>query len=275
MLYQKLLMGKTAYFVSINEAFDFPAHRHPELELSYCMEGNYTIIIDGKEYLLHSGDLAFVKPMAAHQIKSENNGIMMTVELGPGFLGEYFDNFLNAEFDTVLNQNSSLDATENLLRLLKELARQHQNRTEFSSLTISGLLSLISSLILQHFSKTSSQAHRSQEILEIQKVEKSIQIIYNEYATKLDIDYVCQQCGYSKSHFCRVFKKIVGETFYQVLNRHRVEIACMHLRESKDSIEEIALQVGFSDSKAFCRVFKNLMQVSPGSYRKNLTSNCG
>lgn len=273
MLYQKLLMGKTSYFVSVNDTINFQTHRHPELELSYCIDGSYHIVIDNKEYSLKSGDLAYIKPMAAHEIKSSGKGTMMTLELGPGFLGEYFNSFLNTDFDTLLTKDRTDEPTVQLLHLIEGLSCAQSERNEFSSLTIKGTLFLISSLLLQHFTKNQLQHTPSKDLLDIQKVEKSIQIIYDEYPQKLNIDYICNQCGYSKSHFCRVFKKITGETFHHVLNRHRIEIACMHLRESTDSIEDIATYVGFSDSKTFCRTFKTYMNISPGAYRKKSLTN--
>ncbi|MBQ8249989.1 MAG: helix-turn-helix transcriptional regulator [Clostridia bacterium] len=102
----------------------------------------------------------------------------------------------------------------------------------------------------------------------IVKIEKAIEIIYNRYSEPLDIESVSAECGYSKSSFCKIFKEITGETFHSVLNRHRIEIACMHLKNSNASVEEIALNAGFSDLKSFCRVFKKITGESSGSYRK-------
>ena len=273
MLYQKLLMGKEPYFVSVADADSFEVHRHPEIEISYCIEGDYCIVIDNEEYLLKPGELAFVKPMAAHEIKRTGGGVMLTVVIGPGFLGDCFEDFTKRKFDVVVNRHRKDESNQKLIALLDELAYHHLNRSEFSGLVTQGNLFLISNSILQHFSKDERNEHNSKDILEVEKVEKAIQIIYDEYSKKLSIDYVCGQCGYSKSSFCRVFKKVTGETFYDLLNRHRVEIACMHLRESKTAVEDIAVQVGFSDANGFCRAFKTVMGISPGTYRRNSQHN--
>ena len=39
------------------------------------------------------------------------------------------------------------------------------------------------------------------------------------------------------------------------------------------SVEQIASEVGFSDTKSFCRVFKKQIGQTAGSYRKNLKMN--
>ena len=48
MLYQKMLVGKHPYIVMVGDAVPFECHRHPEIELSYCLEGEYTVVIEGK-----------------------------------------------------------------------------------------------------------------------------------------------------------------------------------------------------------------------------------
>ncbi len=268
MLYQKLLMGRDAYFVSVADASEFEMHRHPEFELSYCLEGSYYIIIDNEEYLMTPGKIAFVKPMAAHDIRYNGGGKMLTVVIGPGFLDEHFDAFSNREFDVILNKNRDDEINRRLVEMLDRLTDHFLNPSEISDLVIKGNLFHISGMILQCFSKEECRKDSANDIKDVKKIEKAIQIIYEEYPSKLDVDYVAERCGYSKNHFCRVFKRITGETFHSLLNRHRTEIACLHLRESKMAVEDIAASVGFGDAKSFCRVFKNVMGVSPGKYRK-------
>jgi len=40
------------------------------------------------------------------------------------------------------------------------------------------------------------------------------------------------------------------------------------LAESEDSVQSIALQVGYANSITFGRVFKRVVGVTPGDYRK-------
>lgn len=268
MLYQKLLMGRDAYFVSVAEACEFEMHRHPEFELSYCIEGSYYIIIDYEEYLMTPGKVAFVKPMAAHDIKYNGGGKMLTVVIGPGLLGDSFDDFVNRDFDVVINGKCDKTINCELVRMLDESVYHHLNISDISELVIKGNLFHISRMLLQYFSKGNCRKENLNDIQDVKKIEKAIQIIYEEYPSKLDVDSVAGRCGYSKSHFCRVFKRITGETFHSLLNKQRVEIACMHLSESKISIDEVSVAVGFGDTQSFCRVFRQIMGVSAGKYRK-------
>ena len=74
MLYQKLLVGENPFKLEVGDSFCYRLHRHREIELSYCMAGEYRILIDNRMYCLHAGDLMVINPMAAHEFPGEDPG---------------------------------------------------------------------------------------------------------------------------------------------------------------------------------------------------------
>ena len=111
-------------------------------------------------------------------------------------------------------------------------------------------------------------AEHPSDYLRIENVDKALEFIHHNYKEALSIEYVAEAVGYSKSNFCKIFKKVVGESFHRVLNRRRAECAAGLLTVSSLSVAQISLEVGFSEPKAFCRVFKSIYGISPGQYRK-------
>ena len=273
MLYQKLLIKNDSYLIYVCDAKDFQVHRHPELELSYCLEGSYTIGVSNTRYDLNKGDLVVVNSMVAHE--AFQNGLplgrRLTVEFGPSFLKEHFSKVANLDFDISvfhLNQETN-PAFRTLMQLLEDTARLHQNPANLSDLALKGNLYHICASLLHELLNLHSAENTKRVAQDVAKIDEALGFIYDHFAEAPDLDRVSQLCGYSKSHFCRVFKKIVGDTFHNVLNRHRIEIACLHLKESNATVESIATQVGFPDTKSFCRVFKKLTDVTPSQYRKS------
>ena len=59
-LYQKLLSGEYPYKVRAGSIAGFQKHRHPEVEIAYCIEGSYDIVINNTCYYLKKGDLAII-----------------------------------------------------------------------------------------------------------------------------------------------------------------------------------------------------------------------
>jgi YesN/AraC family two-component response regulator len=74
--------------------------------------------------------------------------------------------------------------------------------------------------------------------------------------------------GVSEDYLSRLFKREMGISPWEYLNRYRVLQAKELLHRSLDSVSEIAGRVGFSDSAYFSRVFRQITGVSPSAYRQ-------
>lgn len=270
MLYQKLLVGTEPYHVNLGPTTSFIVHRHPEIEISFCLSGSYSITVNEKEYKVENGCLAVVNSMMPHEFVGDGSGTRLTIEMGPAMLGEYFEPFIKHGFDVIIFdlKNGENELFKNLNGLLFEIAENHNNRPEFYELSLKANLYKIVWLLLQLCLQTKSKRVATKKQYEVEKIEKALEIIYKNYDTALNIETVSKQCGYTKSNFCKIFKNITGETFHNMLNKQRIEIACVHLRETGEAIEKIAQSTGFADTKSFCRTFKKIMGESAGSYRK-------
>ena len=60
----------------------------------------------------------------------------------------------------------------------------------------------------------------------------------------------------------------MGVTPIAYLNRYRVRQAKALLEAGDKSITQVAMEVGFSDSHYFARVFRREVGVSPSSYQR-------
>lgn len=274
MIYQKLLIGRESYFVSLSSAGEFENHRHHEIELHFCLQGEYNIICEKKEYTLTVGDIALIPPMAAHSIPKQSCKVRknLIIELGYVFLGEVFKFFSNGGKDCIImknNEQQSNPVCQDLKDCFMEIAEHKKEYSLEGELLIKANLYRIGALLFMLFNNGNTENIPKTKNSEISKIDKALEAIYNRYYEPLSVEQVSALCGYNKSNFCKVFKDITGDTFHQTLNRYRVEIACVYLRESNYTIEEISLKTGFLDSKSFCRVFKKAMGMSAGQYRKN------
>ena len=68
--------------------------------------------------------------------------------------------------------------------------------------------------------------------------------------------------------FARRFKAETGTTPYHWITNQRVILAERMLEESDETIERIAVQVGFSNATAFRHHFARLRGTSPQRYRR-------
>jgi AraC-like DNA-binding protein/mannose-6-phosphate isomerase-like protein (cupin superfamily) len=79
---------------------------------------------------------------------------------------------------------------------------------------------------------------------------------------------VARVAGMSTSRFRVFFKETTGWGFGDYLRDLRLERAARLLRESGDSVAEVAYRTGFSDQSHLQRLFKAKHSISPLAYRK-------
>jgi AraC-like DNA-binding protein len=78
---------------------------------------------------------------------------------------------------------------------------------------------------------------------------------------------VADALGYNTDYLGRIYHKLYGYTLTEAIHRRRIEKACEWLRDTNLTILEVAARCGFADGDYFRRVFRRVMQTSPGEYR--------
>lgn len=86
-------------------------------------------------------------------------------------------------------------------------------------------------------------------------------------------DETARHAGISSSHFSRLLKERTGRSFTELLRQVRVDLACDLLRETDQSLADIAAQCGFCDQSYFTRVFQEVKGTTPRQYRETNQSN--
>lgn len=100
-------------------------------------------------------------------------------------------------------------------------------------------------------------------------VQKTYEFIKSRYMEKISINTVAEELGVSASYLSRKLKKSLNATFVDLLNQYRVKQAISLLSKGTLRIYEISDQLGFSEYKHFCSVFKKYTQVTPSEFVKN------
>lgn len=101
-------------------------------------------------------------------------------------------------------------------------------------------------------------------------VRKTLHIIEEGYASKLNQKELAQMLGISQEYLCYLFNKDVGEPFVKFVKKYRIETAKRLLASGRTTKDEVAYQVGFSDAKYFGRVFREVAGVSVAEYVRGI-----
>ena len=198
MLYQKLLIGERPYFVRLSRSSNrrgFEEHRHPEIELYYCIKGSRDIIINKEHFHVKEGSLAIISSMTAHEFLPEKGTetVSLVIDVGPALLGRYFDPFAKTTFSNpvfMLNPQSHKE----IIDLLHETAFACENQSDFSELVIKGNLYKICAYILREFVTENTSVNKSKALRSVSNIEKALEHIYTNYNKELRIEDIAVLC---------------------------------------------------------------------------------
>jgi AraC family transcriptional regulator len=102
----------------------------------------------------------------------------------------------------------------------------------------------------------------------LSRLNRTIDFIHSHSHEDLNLDRLAEVACFSKFHFHRIFKAILGETVNEYVQRIRLEKALSQLILNRfKSITEIALECGFSSSQNFARSFKAQYGITPSRVR--------
>jgi len=103
----------------------------------------------------------------------------------------------------------------------------------------------------------------------VNRINTVLDYLNNNYSQELSLESLANIANFSKYHFHRIFKGVVGESLYKYIQRIRIEKAAHSLMYSdKKSITEIALDCGFNNSASFARIFNEHFNMSATTWRK-------
>ena len=106
------------------------------------------------------------------------------------------------------------------------------------------------------------------QTLTYEKIKLVLAYIKEHYDDTITIKQASAICGFSTSHFMKLFKDVTALSFSQYLISYRLELAAEKLRSSDDKIITIAGDFGFHNLSYFTRAFSQKYGVTPSAYRK-------
>ncbi len=85
--------------------------------------------------------------------------------------------------------------------------------------------------------------------------------------TNLNGEFIARKLGISRMQLHRRLKAQCGKNTSAFINATRIDIAKKRLAYSNESIQVIAEKVGFASTPYFCKIFKEVVGITPSQYR--------
>ena len=149
-------------------------------------------------------------------------------------------------------------------QLVNELERQRS----FHKVAVQAILLLILSRLYRNFTEVEAgsaipEPNAGRRQARLNMVRSAIDYLNLHYAEALTIDEICQEIGFSKYYFCRVFRAVTGKTVVDYLNLLRCEKAQYLLSSGKCNVQESAERCGFRNNSYFTKIYKRQIGELP------------
>jgi AraC family transcriptional regulator len=90
------------------------------------------------------------------------------------------------------------------------------------------------------------------------------------HGVRLSLGDAAAACGFSVSHFKRVFRQAMGVSFGQFCLHARLALAANHLVTTELPEQLIAEEAGFGDASHLHHSFHKHFGTTPGRYRRRM-----
>ena len=91
----------------------------------------------------------------------------------------------------------------------------------------------------------------------------------------LSVEVLADRAGVCPRHFSRLFKQVFNSTPADFVEQLRLGEARRRLLIPRNSVEGVALSVGFKSTDAFRRAFERRLGITPSAFRKRFQFKAG
>ena len=253
-------------------------HYHDYIEICYFSKGQGIYSLKDMSFPIRDGSLVIINARTRHKLYWKGGelcayNILFTpkfidenledsddfFQLTKSLLFKDFQDFNYEDFHISIIEYGEVESV--FLNLFKEYTRRNVGSDLLIRVYMTELLIQIARIIA---SKINPDVYKHQNDITF----RTIKFLKANFYKQLTLDQIAGEIWYSKSHLCRIFKKITTKTIYEYLNELRITEACNLLHHTNKNLTEISLAVGFPDYNSFITNFVRFIGKKPSEYRK-------
>jgi len=253
---------------------------HERLELFLPLDGRVLFQMGGQRIELQAGDLLIVDNLKLHHVVDFPG--FNTRAIVVSFLPEFVYSLGSPSHDysfllpfysplsrgaRVVSLPSQPEAADALRRLLACRFGEPEG-----ALQRAGCKAFLLVLLLELARRFRVSEVVQWEFLRQQERSRRLKTLFDwistHYAEKMSVAAAARLVAMSEPQFMKTFKRVAGMTLVAYLNHVRLAHGARLLRESSQTIAEIAGAVGFSDQSYFDKRFKRAFGQTPKEFRR-------
>lgn len=228
---------------------------HENIELLCCAEGGCDVVVNGEVVRLTEGETAVINSGRIHYTAvGSDYATYYCLIIDSHFLKRFGLNIEGKEFKEYINDRI-------VKEYMEKIAEEHKNKGAYYENIIKGTVISLVSYLFRKYSSVQKKAVNDDAI------KRGIEYIREHLSEEIAVEDVAGYAGFSRFHFSRRFKAVVGCPISEYVRLMRCREAKSMLVTGRYSVSEVADMCGFSDVSYFTKVFKGCFGVLPSELK--------
>lgn len=220
----------------------------PVSGIVYSISGSALYCFEKEQRLLEEGSMIFLPKNCRYRLKNQSDREFLHITVNFEISGPHSDKI----YDTI---HDSFEAYSLLEKLLTVWTEKKQ-----------GFRPLAKSLLYELLYKYFRNLEKSLRTDDYAKISPAKRMLDSRYRENISVCELADACGFSETHFRRMFYKNFQCSPTEYRLKKRIALAKELLRTGEFTVAEIAVYIGFDDSSYFSRVFKAETGLTPSEY---------
>lgn len=158
--------------------------------------------------------------------------------------------------------------TDAKLNSMMESVHEELLRKKASPLFLQGIAQAIAIHLARNYAELANESRSGSPSLPGYKLKQITDWMAENLAEEFNLDRLAARAGLSKFYFNRLFKNALGVSPSRYQINLRMDEAKRLLRETKRTVVEIALEVGYANPSHFAQLFRKETGLAPSDYRQ-------
>jgi len=235
-----------------------------EYKIFYLESGNAIFQVENKnKYCLSSGDVMLLLPYEKHKLSGKVSRFYEIFFDGASISEQIYDDVLKC-FSEYKKFNFS--SIKNVIsHICERISNEMEEEKSYRDIVCDSLLNRLFVEILRTV-EDDTNTIKSDE----QAIMNVVEFIDKNYNKKITVEEMMKVACMGYSSFQQKFKKYIGMTPNDYLNKTRISISIKFLINHSLTTEDVAKMVGMKSASYYCSQFKKYMKVTPRQYGKAL-----
>ncbi|WP_175639633.1 AraC family transcriptional regulator [Metabacillus schmidteae] len=246
-------------------------HWHDRIEFLSVLKGKVHVYVGREDYILHENDLLLINSNEVHGVESDEGNTILLVQIPISFIKKCYKNIEQERFQCLSFLHDNQQQFNKIRTLLTQLCLTVKEKKKSYDLKVHSLLLDTIYHLVTNFKVKNHHELKQTSKKNIERMNRITDYIEKQYMHPLTLEELAETEQLTPTYLSRYFQQQMGQSFLKYLNGIRLKHALYYLLETDLPIIQIAMECGFTNLKAFHKLFKDTFHTTPHQYRKNQT----